>query len=44
MAYTCAMVRISNQTLPDMAQGGEYQHLNKASYDRIPQPQPVSGR
>lgn len=44
MAYTCAMVRISNQALPDKVQGGERKHLNKASYDRIPQPQPVSGR
>jgi hypothetical protein len=44
MAYTCAMVRISSQALPDKVQGGEQRQLNRASYDRIPQPQPISGR
>jgi O-antigen ligase/polysaccharide polymerase Wzy-like membrane protein len=44
MAYTCAMVRISNQALTDPVKGGEQQHLNRAIYDRIPQPQLISGR
>ena len=44
MAYTCAMVRISNQTLADPVQSREQRHLNRTSYDRIPQPQLISGR
>ena len=44
MAYTCAMVRISNQPLTDPVQGGEQRRLNRAIYDRIPQPQLISGR
>ena len=44
MAYTCAMVRISNQALTNSVLGGEPRHLNRAIYDRIPQPQLISGR
>ena len=44
MAYTCAMVRISKQALPDKLQAGQDRHLRKASYDRIPQSQPILGR
>ena len=44
MAYTCAMVRISNPALTSPVQGGEQRHLNRAIYDRIPQPQLISGR
>jgi hypothetical protein len=45
MAYTCAMVRISNQAaLMGPVLGVEQRHLNRASYDRIPQPQLISGR
>jgi O-antigen ligase len=44
MAYTCAMVRISNQALTVPVQGREQRQLNRTSYDRIPQPQPISGR
>jgi O-antigen ligase len=44
MAYTCAMVRISNQAFTGPVQGIEQRHLNRASYDRILQPQPISGR
>lgn len=43
MAYTCAMVRISHQSLTDPVQGRERQ-LKRTSYDRIPQPQLISGR
>jgi hypothetical protein len=43
IAYTCAMVRISNQALTGPLQGVEQRHLSRASYDRILQPQP-SGR
>jgi hypothetical protein len=42
MAYTCAMVRISNHALTDT--GREQRHLKRTSYDRIPQPQLISGR
>jgi O-antigen ligase len=44
MAYTCAMARISNQALTNPVQGRERRQLNRTSYDRIPQPQPISGR
>lgn len=44
MAYTCAMVRISNQALTNRVQGCEQRQLNRTSYDRIPQPQLISGR
>ena len=44
MAYTCAMVRISNQVQTNPVQSGEQRHLNRAIYDRIPQPQLISGR
>jgi len=44
MAYTCAMVRISNQAITDQVQGREQRQLNRTSYDRIPQPQPISSR
>jgi O-antigen ligase len=43
MAYTCAMVRISNQPLTEPVQGGERWH-RKLSYDRTPQPELISGR
>jgi O-antigen ligase len=42
MAYTCAMVRISSQELTNPVR--EQRQLNRTSYDRIPQPQPISGR
>jgi len=44
MAYTCAMVRISAQAITGPLQGREQRQLNRTSYDRIPQPQLVSGR
>ena len=44
MAYTCAMVRISNQALTGPVQGREQRLLRRTSYDRIPQPQTISGR
>jgi O-antigen ligase len=44
MAYTCAMARISNQAITSPLQGREQRQLNRKSYDRIPQPQPISGR
>jgi O-antigen ligase len=42
VAYTCAMVRIINQSLP--GEGGKEQNLSKATYDRIPRPQPIFSR
>jgi hypothetical protein len=44
VAYTCAMVRIINQPLPGDGEGGKEQNLSKATYDRIPGPQPIFSR
>src|SRR5215469_16496431 len=44
MAYTCAMVRISNQALTEPVRPGEKRERNRAVYDRIPQRELVSGR
>jgi O-antigen ligase len=44
VAYTCAMVRITNQSVPGVEQRGEDRSLMKASYDGIPQPRPILGR
>jgi O-antigen ligase len=44
VAYTCAMVRIINQPVPDKGQRREGMTLSKVPYDRIPRPQPLLGR
>ena len=44
VAYTCAMVRIISQAIPDSGQGGEDRNLSKVNYDRIARPQPILGR
>jgi O-antigen ligase len=44
VAYTCVMVRITSQPLPDHGQRGEDRSLSKASYDRIARSEPILGR
>jgi len=44
VAYTCAMVRITGQPIPEKGLRGEGQSLSKASYGKIPRPQPILGR
>jgi O-antigen ligase len=44
IGYTCALVRITSQPLPEYAQGGKPQILSKATYDGILKPQTVRPR
>lgn len=44
VAYTCAMVRITSQPLPNPVDPNEDRSLRKSIYDRIPRPQPILGR
>lgn len=44
VAYTCAMIRIANQPLPSLGQGGKEQSLEKPTYDSVPRPQPIWSR
>lgn len=44
VAYTCAMVRITNQPAPSSAPGKKGQRFSKVTYDRIPRPQPIWSR
>jgi len=44
VAYTCAMVRIADQPIPEHGLRAEDRSLSKASYDKIPRPQPILGR
>lgn len=44
VAYTCAMVRITGQPIPDEGQCAQDQSLSKASYGKLPRPQPILGR
>jgi O-antigen ligase len=44
VAYTCAMVRISNQPLVGHRQDGKEKSLTKTTYDSIPRPQPIWSR
>jgi len=41
VAYTCAMVRITNQSTPGVAQRGGDRSLIRARYDGIPRTQPI---
>ena len=44
IAYTCAMVRIVNQTVPNSELRGEKQNLRKTTYERFGRPQPIYSR
>jgi len=44
VAYTCAMVRITSQPLPNPVDPNEDRSLSRSIYDRIPRPQPILGR
>jgi O-antigen ligase len=44
VAYTCAMVRIISQPLPDYGQGSKDQSLSKGAYHSVPRPQPSWSR
>jgi O-antigen ligase len=44
IGYTCALVRITSQPLPELAQGSRPQILSKATYDGILKPQTVRPR
>jgi len=44
IGYTCALVRITSQPLPEYAQGSRPQILSKATYDGILKPQTVRPR
>ena len=44
VAYTCAMVRITSQPLPNPGEPNEGRNLSRSIYDRIPRPQPILGR
>jgi O-antigen ligase len=44
IGYTCALVRITSQPLPENAQGSKPQILSKATYDGILKPQTVRPR
>jgi len=41
VAYTCAMVRITNQSAPVAQASGDDRKANKAGYDRIPRTQTI---
>ena len=41
VAYTCAMVRITNQPIPGTEQRGDGRSLIMTRYDRIPRTQPI---
>jgi len=44
VAYTCALIRIVNQPLPDDGQRSPGRSLSKANYDSVARPQPVWSR
>jgi hypothetical protein len=44
VGYTCAIVRITSQSLPRQRKPGVDRSLSKETYDRIPRPQPILGR
>jgi len=44
VAYTCAMVRIVNQTAPNSGLSGEKQNFRKTTYERFGRPQPIYSR
>jgi O-antigen ligase len=44
VAYTCAMIRIINQPVPNLEPEKKGPRFRKATYDRIPRPQPIWSR